>query len=273
MQQAIPNGGQPAMGGGSAAPGTYYAPPPGTDQAAEGYAAANDAYKRAIIRFNQQRTGLLQQYGYKGTVDPTTGLMTNVGVDAGNSYGALQQLLHTQAGEDQQAQFSAEDRGLVGGLANQGEQELSYQHHGQSSSLANTLFGNLADLDSQQLDAKNTLDNALWQLTHGATTDAIGAGDYSPADVSSVTGDDSGGGTTSAAAAHIAKIVGTPAQIAAASAAAYKKAGGRSTPAAALAARSAGLNAAYGLASKAAAKAPAKAPVKNAYNTNKNKRG
>jgi len=39
---------------------------------------------RALIRFNQQRTGLLQQYGYKGTVDPTTGMMTNLGVDTSN---------------------------------------------------------------------------------------------------------------------------------------------------------------------------------------------
>jgi hypothetical protein len=246
------------------ASGTYYAPPQGSDQAAEGYTTANLAYQRALARFNQQRTGLLQQYGYKGTVDPTTGLMTNVGVDAGNSYGQLQQLLHTQANEDQQAAYAAENRGLVGGLANQGEQELSYGHHGQSSALANSLFGSLSDLNSQQLDAKDTLDQALWQLQHDATTGAVSTGGYSP----SGTAPGTSGSTPNY---HAATPKGTPAQIAAAAAAAMRAAGGKSTPAAALAARSAGMNAAYGLATKAAAKAAPK-PVANAYTNPKSKK-
>lgn len=201
MQSASATSGASALttGGGGVMPpappgGTYYAPPSGTVDGAEQYASAQNAYNQALIRYNQQRTGLLSQYGYKGTIDPKTGLMTNVGVDPSNSYGQLQQLLHGQANEDQQADFAAEDRGLVGGLAHQGEQELSYQHHGQSSALANSLLGSLSDLNSQQLDSKTALDQALWQLQHGATTDAIDSGDYNPADLSGLDGSDDGSG-------------------------------------------------------------------------------
>lgn len=250
---STPGGGGGGAGGGSSSgDGTYYAPPPGSVQGAEDYSTANLAYQRALARFNQQRTGLLQQYGYKGSIDPKTGLMTNIGVDAGNSYGQLQQLLHSQANEDQQAQYAAEDRGLHGGLANQGEQELSYAHHGQSSALAQSLFGGLSDLNGQQQDAHDTLDQALWQLQHGATTDAIGGGDFNPADLGGTDGGDGGG--AGGGRGTKGRTVGTPSQIDVASKAAFKKAGGKSTPAAALAARSAGMNAAYGLAKAAAAK-------------------
>lgn len=264
-------GGQPSMGGGgstgggSTGGGTYYAPPPGAVQSAEDYAGAQNAYNRALIRFNQQRTGLLRQYGYGGTIDPATGMVTNLHVDAGNAYGGLQQLLHQQNLEDQAAQYAAQDRGVVGGLAHQAESELAYGHHGQTSQLAQTLLGNLSDLNNQQLDAKATLDQALWQLQHQATTDAISGGDYNPADLGGTDsgGDTGGGSTTNSRAAKVARMVGTPAQVARASTAAFKRAGGKSTPAAALAARSAGLNALYGLGAK---KAPAKkAPAKSTY--------
>lgn len=273
MQSAI-TGTQPSMGGGSGSTtatggGTYYAPPPGTVSSAEDYAGAQNAYNRALIRFNQQRTGLLRQYGYAGTVDPTTGLVTNLHVDAGNAYGGLQQLLHQQNLEDQSAANAVQDRGIFGGLANQAESELAYGHHGQTSQLAQTLLGNLSDLNNQQLDAKDTLDQALWQLQHQATTDAIGSSDFNPADLGGTDGgggSDTGGGgssTTNPRAAKVARMVGTPAQVARASAAAMKRAGGKSTPAAALAARSAGLNALYGLGAR---KAPAKkAPAKSTY--------
>lgn len=166
-------------GGSSSSP--YYAPPPGSAQAGQDYAGANDAYRRALIRFNSQRTGLLRQYGYAGDINPENGMMTNLRVDAGNMHGGLQELLHNQALEDQNAQYAAEDRGLHGGLAHQAESELHYLHGGQSSALAQSLFGNLSGLDSQQLDAKSTLDQALWQLTHSAASDAVTNGDYNPA--------------------------------------------------------------------------------------------
>lgn len=172
--------------GAAAPPGTYYAPPAGSVQSTEDYTAANQAYQQALARFNQQRTGLLQQYGYKGTVDPSTGLMTNVGVDTGNVNGQLQQLLGQQDQEDQNAEFGMEDRGIVGGLANQAQTNLRSGHSAQTSGLAQQLLGSLSGLNDQQVTAKQTLDQALWQSQQDAAQQAIDAGEYNPADLSSL---------------------------------------------------------------------------------------
>jgi len=231
--------GAPATGGG------YYAPPSGAIQGAEDYAGAQDAYRRALVRYNQQRTGLLRQYGYAGDINPESGMVQNLRVDAGNAYGGLQQLLHNQAQEDEQARYGAEDRGLHGGLANQAESELAYAHHGQSSNLANTLLGNLSDLDSQQLDAKGVLDQTLWQLMHSETQNAVDQGDFNPADLSGAT--DYGHGPVNP------RVVQPG----------FAKKPGQSA-ARALAARSQALNAKYGLGSK---------PAANAYTSGKKKRG
>jgi hypothetical protein len=171
---------QPPTAAGSNPSSPYYAPPSGSVDSAEQYAGANDAYKRALIRFNQQRTGLLQQYGYAGDINPENGMMQNLRVDGGNVHGALQELLGQQAGEDQNAEYAAEDRGLHGGLAHQAESALHYAHGGQTGRLAQNLLGGLSGLDSQQLDAHSALDTALWQLQHGATTDAVSNADYNP---------------------------------------------------------------------------------------------
>jgi hypothetical protein len=184
----------PSSAAGAASPSApYYAPPSGSVDSAEQYAGASDAYKRALIRFNQQRTGLLRQYGYAGDINPDNGMVQNLRVDGTNTHGALQELLGTQAGEDQNALYAAEDRGLHGGLANQAETSLHSAHSGQTSRLGQSLFGGLSDLDSQQLDAHSTLDQALWQLTHSATTNAIDNNDYNPAGTSDGAPDYSGG--------------------------------------------------------------------------------
>lgn len=186
----------------SAAPpaGTYYAPPTGSVQAGEDTAAANQAYQQALARFNQQRTGLLTQYGYKGTIDPTTGLMTNLGVDTGSTTGGLQQLLGQQESEDMNAEYGMEDRGVVGGLANQAQTSLRAGHAAQSSGLANQLLGSLSDLNDQQLTAQQTENAQLWQAQQEATQGAVAGNDYNPADltalIASLTGTGGAGSTS-----------------------------------------------------------------------------
>lgn len=184
---AYPTSAAGAAGGGAGGPASptspYYAPPSGSIAAAEQYAAASDAYKKALARYNQQRTGLLQQYGYQGDIDPVTGMVKNIRVDGGNVHGAFQELLGQQAGEDENALYAAEDRGLHGGLANQAETALKYAHGGQTSQLAQNLLGGLSGLDAQQQDSQSALDEALWQLQHQATTDATDTGDYNPGTV------------------------------------------------------------------------------------------
>lgn len=154
---------------------------PGSIDAAEQYTTADSAYKRALIRYNQQRTGLLAQYGYKGTIDPSSGRMTNLGVDTSNAHGQLQELLGQQDNEDLAAQYAAEDRGLHGGLANQGESSLREGHMGQTGALGQALFGSLADINSQQQDSQSTLDQALWQLQQQAASSAVDGGQFTPA--------------------------------------------------------------------------------------------
>lgn len=176
----------PTSASGAPPAGTYYAPPSGAIQGAEDTAAANQAYQQALARFNQQRTGLLTQYGYKGTVDPTTGLMTNLGVDTSNSTGQLQQLLGQQDAEDNNAEYGAEDRGISGGLANQAQTALRQGHAAQTSDLANTMLGSLSDLNDQQLTAQQTENAQLWQAQQEATQSAISGSQYNPADIAAL---------------------------------------------------------------------------------------
>jgi hypothetical protein len=222
--------------------GTYYAPPDGSIQGAESYAMAEKVYQQALARFNQQRTGLLQQNGYAGTINPNTGMVGNIHVDTKSLFGNLQELLHTQALEDENATYGAEDRNLVGGLANQAASELGYEHHGQTTALANTLLNNLSDIDSQQMDAKNALDMALWQLQQQAASTSP----YNPADTGSGPSGVAAGGSSSGQGPTNAQIMR------------QKNPGGYRQ----LAAVSAAMNAKYGQHSRG-----------NAYNNNKNKRG
>jgi hypothetical protein len=252
----------------------YYAPPSGAAAGAQNYAGANDAYQRALIRFNSQRTGLLKQYGYKGTVDPTTGMMSNLGVDSGNVHGSLQTLLGQQAGEDQNALYGAEDRGLHGGLANQAETSLHSLHGGQSSALGQSLFDSLSGLDSQQLDAKGALDAALWQMQHQATTDAVNTGDFNPA------GDGSGSGGDGSAGDNVWGPLGnaTPAQLAAAAASYIPQVGGFNAPAVKAPVRAAAPKVAVRPQTKTPVGNPRAATVvkqvlANAYTSGKKKRG
>lgn len=269
-QEALPTYGRTVTAPGAPPPppgnpppgGTYYAPPQESTLAAETYAAADAAYKRSLARLNTQRTGILRQYGYLGDVDPTTGQVKNVRVDAGNSFGQLQQLLHGQALEDMNAENAAEDRGLRGGLAHQAEAELHYEHQGQTGNLVNQLMANLAGYDDQQQQAQETLDQALFDLQHSAVQTAADNGEHNPAPPP--TGGGGGGGSQSKAQTVAQKV-------AAASEAAFKAAGGHSSPAAALAARSAGLNALYGL-GKSRTRATHR-PLPNAYTSGRKKRG
>lgn len=214
---------QPPMGGGKSATkprtqatpgGVYFAPPTGAISAAQDYAGANAAYQRALVRYNQQRTGLLKSYGYLGDVDSGTGMVKNLRVDAGNPYGQFQQMLRAQSQEDDTAKYSAEDRGLHGGLANQAVSNLKYAHGGESSNLAQSLFGNLSGIDADQLDAKGALDSTLWQLQQQAALQAIQNEDYNPADYGDYDGSDPGdygGGGETATDAHDRRGGGAPA--------------------------------------------------------------
>lgn len=141
---------------------------PGADQYASAEVMANNAYNNALAQINKNRLNTLTQYGYTGTVDPTSGVVTGVHVDPHSMYGELQQMLHGNALADEQALQSSEDRGLRGGLAHQGEAALRYQHGADATALGTNLESALSDLQGQQQTAAENRDNALWQAEQSA---------------------------------------------------------------------------------------------------------
>lgn len=192
-----------------------YAPIPGAPGYASNDLAAKAAYQKALTTVNTQRSGLLRQYGYTGQIDPTTGTVTQVAVDPYNQYGQLQSMLRNQAMEDQGAVDDANARGLVGGLANQEQDQLRYAHGAQSAQLGQNLVGGLGDLANQQDAAYNEYQNTLWQDQLAAAEQAIANGQFTTPDFSSIAyptyGDTSYDNSTTANASPTAKPTAKPA--------------------------------------------------------------
>jgi|SRR5579884_449168 len=163
------------------------APIPGMDTYAGADINATNAYNNALARINQNRLSTMRQFGYTGTVDPTSGVITNMAVDPNNQYGNLQQLLRNSALQAQQDQFAAQDRGLHGGLANQAVSNDKYAFGLGSQQLGTQLTDALSSLQDQQDSAAYTRDAALQDAENQATLAAIAAGNFNTADFSDVT--------------------------------------------------------------------------------------
>jgi len=136
-------------------------PIPGADIYAQSAASATKAYQNTLARLNQQRVGTLQQYGYQGTVDPTSGTITGMHVDPMNQYGNLQSMLRTQAQQSEADKYAAEDRGLIGGLANQAQSADKYNFGQQSAQLGQSLTDAISGYQDQQNQAAYARDQAL----------------------------------------------------------------------------------------------------------------
>ena len=143
-------------------------PIPGSAVYGQEATLANNAYNNALASINKNRLNTLTQFGYTGHVDPTTGVVTGVGVDPHSTYGALQQMLHGAALEDQSANWGAQSRGLVGGLAHQALSQAHYAHGADLTNLGEQLTGQLDTLQNQQQSAGETRDAALWQAEQDA---------------------------------------------------------------------------------------------------------
>lgn len=141
---------------------------PGADQYASAEVMANNAYNNALAQLNSQRLNTLTSYGYTGNVDPTTGVVGGVHVDPNAVYGQLQQLLHGDALNDQNAAYSAQDRGLYGGLADQARTAAHYQEGADATALGTSLENDLSGYQQQQQAAAEQRDNALWQAEQQA---------------------------------------------------------------------------------------------------------
>ena len=134
---------------------------PGGDTYQNADLAAQTAYNNAVIRLNSQRQNTLQQAGYQADIDPTTGAYTNLRVDPNNPYGGYQQLLRSGAQQSEAAHSSAVGRGLVGGLANQGDREAQYQFGGASNQFGTAFQQTMGGYDQSQTDAAGQRDQTM----------------------------------------------------------------------------------------------------------------
>ena len=202
------------------APGSSPIPTSSSDYV-QAAALANTAYQQALAQINSNRQSALQQFGYTGTIDPTTGTLTNMQVDPNNPYGEFQQMLSTHAQDQRQAESAAMQRGLGaatgprgGGLAAQGLTADHLAFGADSANLGEQLTNTLAGLQSQQTDAQDTMNNALYQAELEATAAAIQNQAFDPADFSSIDTSGSGGGDPSGPADFHPISTATPKQVA-----------------------------------------------------------
>lgn len=191
------------------APTPPVAAPPASPIPGTGYASAaataNAAYQQALAQINGQRQQAMQSFGYRGTIDPTTGQLTDMQVDPNNPYGQYQQMLGQGATDQAGVRSAAAARGLGsvtgargGGLAAQDLAAAKLAFGGQSAALGQNLMSTLSGLTTQQNDAQNTMNNALWQAEQDAASKAIQDQAFNPADFSGITDQPANGGAVPA---------------------------------------------------------------------------
>ena len=187
----------------SAAPASSPAPSPipgkdpvplATGDYATAAATANAAYQQALASINSQRQQALQSFGYTGQIDPSTGQLTNMQVDANNPYGQYQQMLAQGAGDQAGVTANSMARGLGavtgargGGLAAQGLTDAKLAFGANSANLGESLMGTMGNLTSQQNQAQDMMNNALWNAELASAQNAISNQDFNPADFSGIT--------------------------------------------------------------------------------------
>jgi hypothetical protein len=154
----------------------YTTPIPGATGYESATLAAKTAYQNALTRLNQQRGDTLRQFGYAGDIDPSTGVVNNVRVDANLPFGQYQQDRRQHADQYEQERASAQDRGLGhGGLAAHGVTQLRQGFGADDAALGTGLSGSLSGFQDQQNQAKYSQDSALAEAQLQQTRDAIQA--------------------------------------------------------------------------------------------------
>lgn len=162
---------------------TYTTPIPGAGIYGQAVDSANLAYKNALARLNQQRSGSLRQFGYAGDIDPETGTLTNMHVDGGNQFGAFQDMLRSGAEQANSVRDQLIERHLgSGGLAAQSESQLKQDFGRNSSALGQQLLNTLGGFQDTQNQASYTRNQALYQAQLDSARNAVDNGDFNPAD-------------------------------------------------------------------------------------------
>lgn len=246
-------------------------PVPGVAGYGQALDTANYAYQQALAKIGQNRQSLLRNYGYQADFNPD-GSWSNMRVDGSNQYGQLQQMLGSQANQDAAMMDTNIGRGIHGGLAHQGFTADHNQFGAQDAQLGMNLANSLSDLTGQQKDAASAYNDTLYQAQLQAARDAISGGNFNQADYSNLDvpnyndpnnpyAGDANGQSASTPNDYVSNgnLPVTRSQAASAVMARVNPGGAR-----ALAAKSAALNAKYGI-------KPATV-IKNAYTNPKSKK-
>lgn len=167
-------GGGGGGGGGAGVPGI-----PGASVMGQQVAAGLAEYKKALARLNQNRLGTLTQFGYRGEIDPTNGVLKNMSVDATNPYGVYQGLRRNNAFQFEDLRDARLARGLGSkGLGAQGLDRARHEWGAADTSMAQALTGALSGFDEQQQSAWQGYQNMLWQMQQEAARSAAEDGDF-----------------------------------------------------------------------------------------------
>jgi len=218
-------------------------------------ALALKAWNEAKSALRAQQAQIWQQYGFKGEFDPNTGATKNVGLDVQNPYGEYQQMLGRQGMDLDAAEEHAQERGLGGsGLGAQGVSRARAAHGGQHLDFGRRFSSASGDIQHQWQRAGFSYTQALLEAQRAAIQDAINNRAFNEGPAT-----DPGTDPTTDNGPIVPPAVrpgGTPTTSIAAAAQAAKAAATQAKKPAwqvALAARSAGMNAKYGLGQSAPA--------------------
>lgn len=125
-------------------------------------AQAQKAYQDALTNIQNQRADLLKSAGLEG-VYGQDGTLQSTKVQSDAPYGGYQQLMQGlgSAGEQIDAQQAA--LGFGGGLAQQMHDQAQQQYSGQYNDWSQGVLGGIANLGQQQLQAGQDYNDALYQ--------------------------------------------------------------------------------------------------------------
>jgi len=162
--------------------GPYTTPIPGVAGYAGAAALAEQAYRNAMARYQQQRSNTLLKYGY------TKDASGNLQVDANNEYGQYQQMLRNESSQSkglERAQLASGWGGSSGYLGANRE-NLNYAQGGEQAALGQGLQGELFDVAQGEQDAAYQKNAALYQAQENAAQTAIQQRLFDPADYSNL---------------------------------------------------------------------------------------
>ena len=175
----------------------YESPIPGGVDYARAELEANNAYKQALARLNDQRMSSLRQFGYAANIDPSSGVLTNMHVDPNNPFGAYQQLLGNSADAADMARQQAFARGIgIRGLGAQDVQRTHRQFEAGSAQLGTSLTDTLKGYQDAQTTAAQERDRTLYEAKLEAARQAILNQLFNPANFEGVQYPEYGGGAS-----------------------------------------------------------------------------